>query len=467
MTLETAPREILLDLIGKQEIRIQKLAAQILILQQENQALKEQLKTKVSPPPFSIKPNTSKKKRLKKRARRKKNYARKREIPTQIIKHAFSHCPDCGSELYEGWLKGRRQVIDIPVTPVAITEHQTFAHWCSGCKKKVYPKVDLSEQVLGNHRVSLNLMGFIATLREELRLPVRVIQGYFKIFHQLCLSYGEIMEILHTVADLGKPAYDELGNKIRGSPVVHGDETGWRENGQNGYIWNFNTPKIKYLLHKKSRGKQVVEEVIGEEFEGVLVTDFYASYNVHLGFHQRCWVHLLRDIKKLLELYPDHEKLKDWSKKVIGLYQEAKVYPGPDKKKYPYPRHQNQRRWADQALFRDRLLVLCRPYLKEETPMTTLCRRIDKYQDELFLFVANPEVPPDNNSAERSLRHSVIARKISGGTRSTKGSQTKFILASLFGTWKLQNRNPFKECLSLLKTASTQAQPVLQTLPRV
>ena len=102
MTLETAPREILIDLLGKQEIRIQELAAQILALQQENQTLKEQLKTKVSPPPFSIKPNIPKKKRKKKRVKRKKNYARKRETPTQIIKHAFSCYPDCGGKLFNG-----------------------------------------------------------------------------------------------------------------------------------------------------------------------------------------------------------------------------------------------------------------------------------------------------------------------------------------------------------------------------
>ena len=95
--------------------------------------------------------------------------------------------------------------------------------------------------------------------------------------------------------------------------------------------------------------------------------------------------------------------------------------------------------------------------------MTTLCKRIDKYIDELFLFVTDPAVPSDNNPAERALRHSVISRKISGGTRSARGSNTKMVLASLFGTWRLQQKNPFQECLNLLEAVSA-ARPAVETV---
>ena len=385
-------------------------------------------------------------------------------------KHAYSKCPDCNGKLYQGWLKRKRQIIDIPLTPATITEHQVCEHWCDGCKKKVSPKLDLSDRVLGNHRVSIKLMSYIATLREQERKPYEEIQSHLLTFFHLDLSLGEIIEICHIVAGKGLPLYERLGNQMRSFPVVHGDETGWREDGVNGYIWNFNTPEVRYLTYKKTRGKQVVQEVIGEEFEGVLVSDFYASYNTHLGYHQRCWVHLMRDVKKLIETHPNHQKLKTWARKVKGLYRKAKRYSGPDSGKYPTVTTQQysntaikqRRRWYDASKFRDKLLVICRPYINQEAPMRTLCQRIDKYQDELFLFIADSRVPSDNNSAERSLRHSVIARKISGGTRSEKGSKTKFILASLFGTWKLQKKNSFQECLKLLTAVSTN-----QPLPAI
>ena len=87
--------------------------------------------------------------------------------------------------------------------------------------------------------------------------------------------------------------------------------------------------------------------------------------------------------------------------------------------------------------------------------MQTLCKRIECFLPELFVFVAIPGVPAHNNLAERSVRPLVIARKISGGTRSPKGSQTRMGLASLFGTWMAQGLNPFHQCLALLTTKSS------------
>ena len=81
--------------------------------------------------------------------------------------------------------------------------------------------------------------------------------------------------------------------------------TGWREEGKNGYIWSVSTPAVRYYEYHHSRGSEVVKHLLGESFEGVLGSDFYASYNIYQGLHQRCWVHLLRDRHELKEQYPD------------------------------------------------------------------------------------------------------------------------------------------------------------------
>ena len=93
--------------------------------------------------------------------------------------------------------------------------------------------------------------------------------------------------------------------------MVYGDETGWRQDGRNGYLWSFSTPEVRYFLYRPSRGRTVVEEVLGDEFEGVLVSDFYGAYNVYQGPHQRCWTHLLRDIHQLNEQYPQDSDQPD------------------------------------------------------------------------------------------------------------------------------------------------------------
>jgi hypothetical protein len=90
------------------------------------------------------------------------------------------------------------------------------------------------------------------------------------------------------------------------------------------------------------------------------------------------------------------------------------------------------------------------PYVKKNTPMSALASRAITFLPELFVFIRFPNVKSDNNHAERIIRHTVIARKISGGTKTPKGSETKAILTSLFDTWQLQNLNPFQQCRLLL-----------------
>ena len=110
-----------------------------------------------------------------------------------------------------------------------------------------------------------------------------------------------------------------------------------------------------------------------------------------------------------------------------------------------------KQRRAAQLAWGKRLLALCRPCLDDPLAVQgKLCRRIDKHLKELFVFVAEPEVPPDNNAAERSLRPLVISRKISGGTRSNQSTGAKMTLSSLFGTWRAQGQNPLTACRQLL-----------------
>jgi hypothetical protein len=156
-----------------------------------------------------------------------------------------------------------------------------------------------------------------------------MIKAYLYMFHSLSLSEGGIVKILDTVANIGKPSYDNILEQIRQSDSIHADETGGRQDGINGYFWSFSTEKVHYLLYRKSRGKTVVEEIVGndsEKFSGVLITDFYAAYNAYTGFHQRCWVHYLRDIHELKQAYKKHPPLNKWAKQIKQIYEEAKDY---------------------------------------------------------------------------------------------------------------------------------------------
>ncbi len=402
-------------------------------------------------PPSWVKPN-SKAKRKTQRKKRDHGYARVLDTPTSRVIHSFSRCPDCNGKLGSPVVSSTRQVIDVPASPVEITEHVIYKRWCFHCKKQMKPTVDLSSSVVGKQRIGIRLMSLISFLRESCRLPVQTIQAYLSLIHRLSLSRGELVELFHKTAHRAAPQYDQLRDLIRGSPQIHGDETGGRENGKNGYWWSFNTRNVHYLCYRKSRGSQVVEEVLGKDFDGVLSSDFYAAYNTYTGFHQRCWVHFLRDIHTLTVEHPKHQRLLRWAKKIHILYEQAKVYPGPDLD-LPIGKQQAER-IAKQQAFENHLRSICLPWVGTETPMSTLAARAMTFLQELFVFVRFPNIPSDNNPAERVLRHLVVSRKISGGTRSLRGSQTKAVLSSLFGTWRLQGKNPFQECQLLLAGVS-------------
>ena len=113
--------------------------------------------------------------------------------------------------------------------------------------------------------------------------------------------------------------------------------------------------------------------------------------------------------------------------------------------------HEPWQRPVAQLAWERKLLAICRPFLSDPSAVQgKLCRRIERHIKELFVFVAEPDVPADNNPAERSLRHLVISRKVSGGTRSERGTESKMTLASIFGTWRAQGLNPLAACRQLL-----------------
>jgi len=283
-------------------------------------------------------------------------------------------------------------------------------------------------------------MSLIGYLGEVCRMPKRTIQAVLQSMYGLHLALGEITELLHALARRGRAFYEGLLEAVRGSPYVHADETGWREDGMNGYVWSFSNSDSRIYLRDQSRGHQVSEAALGEGYKGILVSDFYGGYNYHLGEHQRCWAHFIRDLKELMDKHPDEAKVSAWVKKVIALYQKARDF------------HSEKRQERVRARFRfqDRLVALGEKYLGADVPQRVLAQRCVRYANELFTFVEHPQVPSENNAAERAIRPLVTARKVSGGTRSAKGSDTKMVLASIYGTWHIRNLDPLHECQRLL-----------------
>ena len=231
------------------------------------------------------------------RKQRRHGFARPRMTPTHRVEHVMENCPDCGAHRSGGWTQRTREVIELPVVPVQVTEHVYIARTCPACRRRCTPPAVLDGVVLGQQHLGVNLLSLIATLREE---------------------------------------------------------------GRRQSTSSMSQPKPATITNP---GKGV---------------------------------------------------LPNW--------------PGSG---------------SSQAI--------CRPFVADPSAVQgKLCRRIERHIKEPFVFVAEPDVPADNNPAERSLRHLVISRKVSGGTRSEQGTESKMTLASIFGTWRAQGLNPLAACRQLL-----------------
>lgn len=433
----------LIEIILRQEQEIE-------VLRGEVDMLRSQLSGKTGgsgAAPF-IKPNRKERREAEKQARknRSQSFARRLDIPTEEVRHAVETCPDCGRKLEGGWPHSSRQTIEIPDTPVRIIEHVIVARHCGVCGKNYVPTLGPNDGVIGNMRIGPRLMSFIAMLAIAGRMPQRMIVKLIESLYQVHISLGEISEVLHRVAEIATPEAESILREVRGSPYANGDETGWREDGINGYLWSLSTPLARFFYFAKSRASWVVERLLGYCFCGVLVCDFYGAYNWYSGPIQRCWVHFLRDLAKLLEKNPENASLALWAEQVKDLYKAAKKVA--------------KRGFSEEVRVRlrqeleTRILALAQPHLKDKkTPQHVLAKRIDKHLDELFTFVQYPGCPSGNNAAERAIRPAVIARKISGGTRSAKGSLTRTTLMSVFGTWQLQGKDLLQACTRMITTS--------------
>jgi transposase len=434
------------QLVGELEARVAELEAELAQL-------------KGGPPSF-VKANrpkpTQPKKPRKKRAPHH-NHARRRQTPTRTVDHVLERCPECDCHLSGTSLDYSRQVIELPEpTPVEVIEHRVIRRYCPKCEAWRSPRLDLSGQVLGQGRMGVRLVSVIAYLREVMRLPTRMIQAYLGAMHQLTISVGEIVELLHQAREATVKVVDGLKREVRESAIIHADETGWRENGHNGYIWSFSTPgdkPVRYYEYDPGRSQAVVKRVLGEENKGHhLVSDFYCGYNDYAGPQQRCWVHLLRDLHDLKKKHESESGVLEWAKSVKGLHDDAKEWLAKNRD----PSSEDRQKEYVELVGRSHELGL--KYARDKKHASfALCKRILRHEDELFQFVLVPGLSSDNNQAERAIRPEVVIRKISGGSRSSDGSKTRMALASLFQTWLARGLNPLAECIALLSRLPVSA----------
>ena len=422
-------------------------------LQKRVRELEQQLGLGGPKPPSVVAKPAAPRQDRKSRKPRSVNFSRPKEASTNSVAHFPETCPDCGRYLSGGSPGRTRQIVDIEPSSVRITDHVLYERWCGVCGKRVRAKVDFSNLVCGRRRIGHNLVGWIASLHIEARVPLRQIQAILQQTHGVHISEGEMIDLLALVAQKSATRIESIKEQVRSASCLHADETGWKENGAYKCLWSLSTRTARLFHIDDSRSAQVAQDLIGPSFAGTLVTDFYYAYNQIPGRHQRCWAHFYRALELLREHAHADPLLHNWIDAVIALWRRGRDYRQFCLTKPRFGASVFDRRRKRRELERQ-IWALAEPFIEADSaqvPQATLAKRIGMFLGELFTFVEYPEVPDDNNPAERAIRPAVIIRKVCGGTRSPKGTRVKATLMSLFATWKLEGKDTLQECTSLLR----------------
>jgi transposase len=359
----------------------------------------------------------------------------------------FHHCPFCHQPLSRGETTLSHTVEDLPSLTqlkTTIIRYESERQWCSHCQKEVIPN---PAGVIPHSRLGINLIVQVLVWRYGCKMPLAIVQETLKQTYGVKLSQGTLVDILHRTRRWLGPKYDELLTLIRGSPLKHADETGWRIAGLNTWLWGFLNQEAAYYTIEETRGKGVPQKILSASREDdVLVRDDYPAYEKLPLRQQSCWAHLLRKSHEEVvqpnvsaEMVALHGQLKEMFAALTEIIQK------------PFEAIMRQKFYQD---FASQLQQLRNnPYQAEDAKRIQV--RLKNQGNNLLTALLFEDVPLTNNLAERALRPLVVMRKISGGSRSVEGAATLAVNASIIQTIKMRNQPLFSTLYDLILAGAT------------
>ena len=328
-------------------------------------------------------------------------------------------CTDCQSQLKQKDVRQRTTIEAVPVIAKQVIFNCPRG-FCPKCSK-IYPSHPpvLKKCLYGN-----SLISQAAVLHYVHGITMGKV---LNIFGEN-VSLGGLVDCFHRLGKIAENAKPFLIREYRNSLARHADETGWRTDGHSGYAWLFCTSLISIFEFRDTRSSRVAREIIGtEKLSGVLVVDRYGGYNKMPVDLQYCYAHLLREVEKLEKEFPDEKEISDFVSIFSMMLSQAMKLRGRD--------------------IIDKEYLSLAAILKSEMESTLsedwkhlgiqrIQRIFHEKKDRLYHWVKSREVTAENNRAERELRPTVIARKVSFGSQSDAGAKTRSSIMSLLHTVK-------------------------------
>jgi hypothetical protein len=385
---------------------------------------------------------STKKKRYKKSGRKKGHRGTSRKKPTHIDSYVVldhKECPACKSKLGGTGNSYERTVEDIIPAKVLVTRYTIIRRYCVRCKKQVSPVIPY---VLPNERFGLRFMLLMVSLK-LLGLSYEKISGLFKLLFDLDVTEATVNHAVTKVADSFGPRYAELKEDLAKEFNINGDETSWRINGKNHWLWAFVGRWTVLYEVDKSRGSCVPKRILGD-YGGNITSDSWPAWN-HVGTtHQRCHWHYLNEISDTFKYKNPGPQFHKFAKKLRRiLYDSQRVSTARSLKKRIRAKKRFEKRIGK--------LVSCR---YTEKNCIRFAKRLRREKEMLFTFLEQDGVECHNNAAERAIRPCVVIRKITSGNKTLDGARAQAVLLSIRETCAKRGVNWYNYALEYLARTS-------------
>jgi hypothetical protein len=424
-------------------------------LERENTQLRKQLaelkdKKPPPPPPPFVKPSLPPGRRRKKPGRPQGHPPALRPPPSEIHQEVDVPlpadadgrclCPFC-SEALEDLAEHERLVEDLPPVKPKVTRFCTRSGYCPHCRKRVESRHP-EQPPAGFHgelphtQLGFNALAAAAVLKHDAGLPYRKVTRVLKDLCGLTISPGALPKQVRRLGgwlDAPGGACEAIRQRLRSGKYVNADETGHRVNGVNHWLWALTNPQATLYQIDRRRSAELVRGILGDDYQGHLVSDFLPTYNKLPYKAQKCIPHLLRDIERTSTRSPPFaqtsfaRKLKRVAKDMLRL----------------------KRRWNDLdddpysmrvSRIADRLDNLAKTE-SDHKDVRRLSSRLRRHARNLAEFLLIKDLPGDNNAAERAIRPAVVIRKISGGHRGASTARAAATTMSVLRTIRQQGRH--------------------------
>jgi transposase len=345
-------------------------------------------------------------------------------------------CPACGGQLTEKKTHEQFEV-ELPEIQPTITRYVTESGYCAQCRKRQRSRHP--DQISGATGAAGVVVGprakaLAVDLKHHLGVSYAKIEDLFHTAFGLTFSRGGLWQADQRLADQARPIYDELLEVIRQSASVHVDETGWRIGLLAAWLWVFTNRHLTVYTIRTSRGHEVVIEILGREFAGVLVSDCFTAYDHQAlmdWLKQKCIGHLLKDLSEMRAAKT--RGAVRFAQDVTAVLRAALALRTQKATLAPDPFAQ-QAAQLEQEL--DTLIDVHRRLTDPDN--LRFAKRLRKHRAHLLRFLYLDDLDATNNQAERMLRPAVITRKTGGCNRTESGAEAHAILASVLVTCRQQ-----------------------------